>query len=51
MVSPLYFNLLEATYKTLPVDRLWRGDVPGLDQDFDFDMDVYQRLSVNCEHV
>ena len=37
MVSTLYLHLLEATLKTLPVDRLWRGDVPGLDQDFDWD--------------
>lgn len=37
MVSTLYSYLLEASYKALPVDRLWRGDVPGLDQDFDWD--------------
>lgn len=38
MVSTPYLYLLEATYKTLPVDRIWRGNVPRLDQDFDCDM-------------
>ena len=37
MVSTLYLYMLEASYKLLPVDRVWRGDVPGLDQDFDWE--------------
>ncbi len=31
MVSTLYQYYIEASYKTLPLDRIWRRDVPELE--------------------
>ena len=34
MVSTLYQYSIEASYKMLPLDRIWRREVPGLEHDF-----------------
>lgn len=48
-VSNFYRHLLESSYKDLPLDTVWRRDVPGLDTEFDWDL-VWENVCLSSRN-